>query len=209
MGLWFANQGFRVIVIDLPSFGRSSGLHSYLPSLRILVEAVHAVLVDVVLKDSDEAKNRKVFLQGESMGGFTGLYYAALYPPLPAQEKPTKDKLETTRPNLAGVASVAPMLAISEHSRPSAIVEKIARFIAFFAGRLPFAPGVKGRVSDDIRVEHEFHADPMTYKGWIRIGTGLAILAGIQELWQLAPQITVPVCLNVSRYDSVGFHADF
>lgn len=62
-------------------------------------------------------------------------------------------------------------------------------------------PGVKGNVSDDIRVETEFHADPMTYKGWIRIATGLAILSGMSELWQLAPQITIPVTLHHGKND--------
>lgn len=219
MGLYLCQQGFRVIAIDLPSFGRSSGLHCYLPSLRILVEAVHSVLVDIMKHDPPNMAGRKVFLQGESMGGFTALYYAALYPPLPAsaQVGETMNKLArensnaiaTMRPNLAGVACAAPMLRISPQSRPSATAEKVARVIAFFAGRLPFAPGVKGNVSDDIRVEVEFHQDPQTYKGWIRISTGLAILAGMSELWQLAPQITVPVSLHVSVKTSYGLFFRF
>ena len=56
-------------------------------------------------------------------------------------------------------------------------------------------------MSDDIRVETEFHADAQTYKGWIRISTGLAILAGLSEIWQLAPQINVPVSLHHGKND--------
>lgn len=199
MGLWFAKQGFRVVAIDLPAFGRSTGLHCYLPSLRILVEAAHAVMIDIMEKDPPSMKNRKVFLQGESMGGFTALYYTALYPPLP--DNASHADMQVMRPNIAGVGCCAPMLAIAKNSRPAPVVEKIARFIAVFAGRLPFAPGVKGNVSDDERVEIEFHQDAQTYKGWLRIATGLAILAGMQELWQLAPQITVPVALHHGRND--------
>lgn len=211
MGLYLCKQGFRVIAIDLPSFGRSTGLHCYLPSLRILVEAVHDVLIDIMKNDTPSMSGRKVFLQGESMGGFTALYYAALYPPLSAesQSKGQYNKLarennsaiQTMRPNLAGVACAAPMLRISPQSRPSPVIEKIARILAFFAGRLPMSPGVKGNVSDDIRVETEFHADAQTYKGWIRISTGLAILAGLSEIWQLAPQINVPVSLHHGKND--------
>ena len=207
MGRYYIENGFRVISIDLPSFGRSSGLHSYLPSLRILVEATHAVINDVIRNDPPAMRGRKIFLQGESMGGFTALYYAALYPPVspPSQGGPDLAKMtkehdataDFVRPNVSGVACSAPMLAISAHSRPPPLVEKIARVIAFFAGRLPFAPGVKGNVSDDIRVETEFHADPQTYKGYIRIATGLAILAGLSELQALAPRITVPVAFHV------------
>lgn len=207
MGKFYIENGFRVIAIDLPSFGRSSGLHSYLPSLRILVEATHAVIKDVISNDPPNMQGRKLFLQGESMGGFTALYYAALYPPVspPSQGGPDLRKLaqedqrmaDYIRPNLSGVACSAPMLAISPQSRPAPIVEFIARGIAFMAGRLPFAPGVKGNVSDDIRVETEFLADAQTYKGWIRIGTGLAILSGLEELQKLAPRITVPCMFHV------------
>lgn len=86
-------------------------------------------------------------------------------------------------------------------ARPSYVLETIARVIAFFAGRLPLAAGVKGNVSDDIRVEHEFHADPQTYKGYIRIATGLAILLGLEELQELAPKITVPVSFHHGKND--------
>jgi acylglycerol lipase len=208
MGKYYIENGFRVIAIDLPSFGRSSGLHSYIPSLRILVEATHAVIIDVIKNDPPEMRRRKIFLQGESMGGFTALYYAALYPPVspPSQGGPDLGKMakegqesaEYIRPNLSGVACSAPMLAISPQSRPAPIVELIAKGIAFMAGRLPFAPGVKGNVSNDIRVEYEFLADAQTYKGWIRIATGLAILSGLSELQLLAPRITVPCMFHVS-----------
>lgn len=208
MGKYYIENGFRVITIDLPSFGRSSGLHSYLPSLRILVEAAHAVVKDVIKNDSPEMRGRKLFMQGESMGGFAALYYAALYPPVspPFQGRPDlrkmakqeNDNIDYIRPNLSGVACSAPMLAISPQSRPSAFVESIARMLAFFAGRLPLAEGVKGNVSDDSRIETEFHADPQTYKGNVRIGTGLAILAGMADLQMLAPRITVPCAFHVS-----------
>jgi acylglycerol lipase len=208
VGRYYIEHGFRVIAIDLPSFGRSSGLHSYLPSLRILVEAVHSVMKDVIKNDPVDMRGRKIFMQGESMGGFTALYYAALYPPVssPSQGGPDLAKMakkgdvsiDKLRPNLSGVACSAPMLAISPQSRPSPVVESIAKMIAFFAGRLPFAEGVKGNVSNDIRVEHEFQADAQTYKGNVRIGTGLAILAGMADLQMLAPRITVPCMFHVS-----------
>lgn len=57
--------GFRVIVPDLPSYGRSTGVHSYLPSLDLLPAALHAVLTDVMRNDLANSRNqRKVFLSG-------------------------------------------------------------------------------------------------------------------------------------------------
>lgn len=219
MGKYYIDNGFRVIAVDLPSFGRSSGLHSYLPSLRILVEATHAVIKDVIKNDPADMRQRKFFMQGESMGGFTALYYAALYPPVSPPSKGGPDlkelakegdeKSDYIRPNLSGVACSAPMLAISPHSRPSPLLEKVARLIAFFAGRLPLAEGVKGNVSDDPRVETEFHADPQTYKGNLRIATGLAVLAGLADLQTMAPRITVPVAFHVSRILTFPFNIAF
>jgi acylglycerol lipase len=71
--LRFMKAGFRVIAIDLPSFGKSTGLHAYLPSMRLLVEAVHAVICKV--REEDEAsskpsaqkRRRKLFIEGHSM----------------------------------------------------------------------------------------------------------------------------------------------
>lgn len=79
--------GFRVIAIDLPAFGRSTGLHSYCPSMRLNVEAAHAVIRDVAEHDGEEKVGRKLFMVGNSMGGFTALYYAAIYPPITPPEK--------------------------------------------------------------------------------------------------------------------------
>ncbi|CDS00667.1 hypothetical protein, partial [Sporisorium scitamineum] len=86
--LHFMKRGFRVIAIDLPSFGRSTGLHGYLPSMKINARAMHAVVMDVSMWDEESGllgkagRERKLFAEGHSMGAFTVLYYAALYPPL-------------------------------------------------------------------------------------------------------------------------------
>lgn len=67
--------------------------------------------------------------------------------------------------------------------------------IIFFAGRLPLARAVRGNVSDDPRVDIEHDLDPQTYRGLLRISTGMAILSGIAELQALAPRINVPICI--------------
>lgn len=206
-GYHFAKAGFRVIVLDLPTFGRSSGLHAYLPSMRILVEAVHAVLYDLRSLDTNqgtkEVSRRKLFLEGHSMGGFTALYTAAIYPPQESEQDKEVDALigEDWRPRVDGIAVAAPMIGISPESRPGPIVELIARVLRFFVGRLPLASAVRGNVSDDERVETEFHLDPMTYKGKLRIATGLAILEGLQHLHTLTDQIHCPVSMHHGDHD--------
>ncbi len=62
---------------------------------------------------------------------------------------------------------------------------------------------IKGNVSDDPRVEHEFEADPLTYKGKLRISTGLAIVAGIEDLTKKAHLITCPLTIHHGANDRV------
>lgn len=67
---------------DLPSHGRSSGLHTFLEDADHLPNSIHAVLKDVQRKDKSrgvDSKNRKLFIFGMSMGGFTVINYAARY----------------------------------------------------------------------------------------------------------------------------------
>lgn len=132
----FAQAGFRVILVDLPTFGNSSGLHAYIPSLKILIEAVHAVLFDV--RDHDLAEQeggpfvvtdtrRKLFLEGHSMGGFTALYYAALYPPATEEELKNGGLVgDKWRPHIDGVAVAAPMIGISPECECGAIPHSMA-----------------------------------------------------------------------------------
>lgn len=197
--------GFRVIALDMPSFGRSSGLHSYLYTMRWNVDALDAVMYHV--RTFDEAENlpnlatRKRFAQGSSMGGFTVLYHCALHPPVAtkAQGGPeTHDRLA-----LDGIAVSAPMLRIAPESRPNMFVEMVGRLISLVAGRLPLARAIKGNVSDDPKVEFYARQDPQVYHGLVRVDTGLAIIAGIDHLNEIVSQIRCPVAIHHGSHDRV------
>jgi len=47
-------NGFRTIAIDMPTYGRSSGLHSHLPTLRMNEGALSAVMAHVRLCDEND-----------------------------------------------------------------------------------------------------------------------------------------------------------
>jgi len=47
-------HGFRTIAIDMPTYGRSSGLHSHLPTLRLNEGALSAVMAHVRLCDEND-----------------------------------------------------------------------------------------------------------------------------------------------------------
>ena len=75
--------GFRAVALDMPSFGRSSGVHAYLPDLLLNAEAIEAVMQHVRFLDERDgmpgARQRKAFGQGSSMGGFTVLYLSLIH----------------------------------------------------------------------------------------------------------------------------------
>ena len=106
----FLEAGYRIIVPDLLSHGRSTGLHAYVLNVSPLeletgrqrdafqaereafqmedvAAGVDAVICDVALKDMERAgkteatiNERKLFAAGSSMGGFTALLYALYVP---------------------------------------------------------------------------------------------------------------------------------
>nr|ODN88525.1 lysophospholipase [Cryptococcus depauperatus CBS 7855] len=228
---YFLQAGFRVILPDLPSYGRSTGVHSYLPSLLLLTSALHVVLADVVQNDLAHGRTqRKVFLSGASMGGWTVLYYLLKFPPTSnaetvAAQAPRKDvsppkqgsgkgydqgerqcSNEKVRIQVAGAFVLCPMVEVSKDSRPSLILEQIGRAIVYFAGTLPLANAVRGNISDDPRVEEDFFADPLCYHGMLRVGTGLAALEGMIELQKRAGEINVPIRIVHGNKDRATSH---
>ncbi|CAD6582923.1 MAG: alpha-tubulin [Tremellales sp. Tagirdzhanova-0007] len=227
----FIRAGFRMIVPDLPGYGRSTGVNSYLPSLLLLPAALHVVLTDVVQNDLNHGREqRKVFLSGASMGGWTVLYYLLKYPPSTSSIRlaDSASEFDTSLPTgglgkgydggerrrgeekkriqVAGAFVLCPMVGVAKNSRPHWITEYIGRAIVSLAGVLPIATSVRGNVSDDPSVEADFFADPLCYHGMLRVGTGLSLLGGMIELDRRAEEIDVPIRLIHGSADRVTSH---
>lgn len=72
---------YRVIVPDLPSHGRSFGIHVHLTDMSLLADAVWEVVKDVVRFDltqttgsqEGEVQDRKTFIAGQSLGGYVAV----------------------------------------------------------------------------------------------------------------------------------------
>ncbi|WFD35971.1 acylglycerol lipase [Malassezia cuniculi] len=198
--------GFRTIAIDMPSFGRSTGLQAYLPSMMENPEALDAVMRHVRFCDAEngDTAHRFRFAQGSSMGGFTALYHAALNPPISPESLGGPAFGTVDRVSLDGVAVTAPMLRIAPESLPHPIVQFVAHIImAIGGGRLALARAIRGNVSDDPRVEEYARQDPQVYQGYVRVSTGLNIVIGLQHLDILTPQIRCPVSLHHGANDRV------
>ncbi|CAG8643349.1 4534_t:CDS:2, partial [Dentiscutata erythropus] len=122
----YLEQGFRIIGLDLPGFGRSSGLHAHINDCNDLIEAVHEVINHV--KNLND-KKRKVILYGGSMGGMIVLSYAIKYPD-----------------NFDAFSVYCPFIYLSSASRPSKFIEILARIlIKTPLGRIPIAVAHSGK----------------------------------------------------------------
>ncbi|GJJ09921.1 hypothetical protein Clacol_004145 [Clathrus columnatus] len=150
------SKGFRVIAPDMPSFGRSTGLHSYILNHKQLISTIESVILDV---DTYSSPTRKIFLIGSSMGGGLILNFCALHP---------------ARTRITGAYVLCPMIAISPETRPHIVVETLAQIVKFVAGRLPILSVVRGNLSDDPRVEEEIQTK-------MRLSTAAAMLRCLLE----------------------------
>ncbi|KAK9762936.1 hypothetical protein K7432_010832 [Basidiobolus ranarum] len=186
-GHHFLDLGFRMVVLDLPGFGRSSGLPGYFTNTRVFSDAVHSVVQD--LKERNTGPSRKLFVCGGSLGGYTTLRYALDHPE-----------------GLTAVAVQAPLIYVSPESRPPKIVEYVGQVVLPILGRLPIVEGNKGKNSADPRIDEEFENDPMGYHGNVRVASGLAIISGVEELREELENLSVPFLTQHGDHDRATSH---
>ncbi|TIB64727.1 hypothetical protein E3P78_01022 [Wallemia ichthyophaga] len=197
-GKWVANaaefvrRGYRVVALDLPGHGRSSGLHVFVPSCNILTRALASVVEDIY------PPNKQLFLMGHSLGGFLAINYALQYPPAQNGGKSESDShshslLTPQRPHLAGVYALSPMLGISPETRPPWVVETVARMLASLIGHVPLIRSDGSLKTEDARVIAETLSDIRVYQGALRIGTGLALLSGVESINRDVSKLNTPL----------------
>ena len=187
---------------------------------------MHRVVVHHVQRDREHGINpqRKLFVSGASLGGYTAAAYCMRYH---GPNSPPPSLTEPDGPIVSGVVLQCPLIEVSADSRPAYAVELMARGLSFFLGRLGFAAANKGRNTD--RIEIEYGASPVrglsdlqrsslipapvrccTHglanrpdHGKLRIATGLAILRGLTELESRLSEITVPLLVLHGTSDRV------
>ncbi|ORY91597.1 lysophospholipase [Leucosporidium creatinivorum] len=207
----FLDAGYRLLIPDLPSHGRSTGIHCYVPDMEALADAVYAVLSDVLLEDSKLVKSadgsfkqrRKIFVAGQSLGGFTAALTCLKYGSLDSAETTELKADDSFKPKISGGCFLCPMLAINPETMPAYPVQLLARGIASFAGPLPLASANKGKNSEDPDVEEQFQRDPQTYHGKLRVGTGLAILSGLIDINKNMEALKIPFIIHHGTGDRV------
>ncbi|KAJ3078723.1 hypothetical protein HK102_004284 [Quaeritorhiza haematococci] len=190
----FTEQGYTVVAPDFYGFGRSAGLHGYIPSTWNLVDSLHHVM-EYVHKEwvpRDEKDERKaVVLFGASMGGHISLLYATKY-----QDAGFVDCLTL----------LCPLVYAAKESTPAPFVQVIAKGLRFVIPRLPIASANRGKATKQLHIEQAFADNPLNYVGPMRIGTGLSLLETMGYLEEHLHVIRLPYLLQQGKVDIVVDH---
>lgn len=162
--------GYGVYTIDHRGHGRSEGLRAYIDTLDRPVADLKQYITNIRAAHPGE----RLFLYGHSMGALIALGCALAH-----QE------------DIDGlITSGAPVLA--DANVPGWLLT-VARGIAAVAPTLPLANLVPvERLSHDPAVIAAFRADPLTYKGKLRAGMGMAINDKAAWVRQRLPELRVP-----------------
>lgn len=158
--------------IDLEGFGRSSGRLGYFENVMDIVDDVLAYIAQIRDAHSEPIQ---VFLMGGSMGGLITLHSCLEH----QRRSSSSDAL------INGMILQAPALSIHKDSKPSQVTIAFARGLQMLIPKLPLSPGNAGNnSSESVREINERRCadDPLFYSGWIRVGTGLAILSAQEAL---------------------------
>ncbi|TPX69596.1 hypothetical protein SpCBS45565_g02311 [Spizellomyces sp. 'palustris'] len=171
----FVEARFRVTSPDLVGHGRSSGVHGAFTSIDEQVDAVREVIIKAV-RGMAPSESGKIFILAGSLGGLVALSYARKYG-------------QDSQASPSGMVILCPLVSAAADSRPSWTVELIAKALSRVAPSLPLAEANRGKNGGD---EEAFFSDPLTYHGRLRIGTGLAMLYGFENLQAHLEEIKTP-----------------
>ncbi|KAJ3144957.1 hypothetical protein HDU89_007661 [Geranomyces variabilis] len=186
------DAGFRLTSPDLIGHGRSSGIHGGFSSIEEQVTVVKDILLYVV-RDLPPSKSGNVFLLGGSLGGLILLSYSRTYGNVPE-----------LAPD--GMVVLCPLVDVAPESRPGWPVEMVAKTLSWVTPFMPLAEANRGKNASDIKFEEIFLADPLTYHGRLRVGTGLAMLRGFEALQADLENVKTPFIVIHGDADRATSH---
>lgn len=180
----FSKEGFIVLTFDHYGHGRSDGLHGYVPSVDGMVEDVQHHITQ--FSNSEGMSHLPIFTLGISMGGLVQLMHSLKYP-------------ETIR----GMVCMCPLVYPTGGVTPSPFVQAIGRSIRSLLPEIGLKPGNKGKGFVDKEKQKIDEEDPRAYHGWLRVGTGFALLEGFMSMQRRLSEVSVPFLLFHGTLDDV------
>ncbi|ETV92401.1 hypothetical protein, variant [Aphanomyces invadans] len=184
-------DGWIPAAYDTHGFGRSSGRHGHVTSISDLADDA----IFVVRHFKERFPNAPFFLVGGSMGGLTAVHVAL------------KLQAQGASNLLSGVIFHAPALHVAADVRPPAQVEFVGRLLVQLAPKLPLLPSVDAPppANGPAQVIPE-EEDALFYDGRLRLGTGLAVLAGIGQVASQLNKVALPLLVQHGESDLVVPH---
>ncbi|RHY96265.1 hypothetical protein DYB37_001700 [Aphanomyces astaci] len=183
-------DGWVAAAYDTHGFGRSSGRHGHVTSIAELADDA----LFMVRHFKQRFPNVPLFLIGGSMGGLTAVHTAL------------KLQAQSDAGLLAGVIFHAPALHVAADVRPPPHVEFVGRLLVQLAPKLPLLPSVDATPPPANTLPlsmSEEEADPLFYEGRLQLGTGLAVLAGIEQVSSQLHKLTLPMLVQHGEADAV------
>ena len=169
-----AESGFACYAPDHRGHGRTGPLAGYMPEVNTVLADVHH------LRDHVDSAHPglPVFMIGHSMGGLITMRYLQKY-------------------GSEGIAGAIPISSgvLVPPDIPE-FMQTLSAVLGRFTPRLPvqafFAPEKATRVPEE---QAKLHADPLIYKGWIRAGTGWALLRAMHAAMSEMSRVTAPLLI--------------
>ncbi|KAG8905877.1 hypothetical protein FRB99_008088 [Tulasnella sp. 403] len=180
--------GYRIIVPDLPSHGRSTGVHGHIGSSKQVADAIFATMVDT--RRWSGKTPRKTHFFGVSFGGFSAISYCMHY----GKDIP-----------IDAVFLGCPLIGVATETDRPWIVKALGRLANSWAGRFPLLPtrSIDEAFGKGTQAAQEYRDDYRIYHGHLRISTGLALLDGCEAIQKYASSFSIPIRIIHGDIDTV------
>jgi acylglycerol lipase len=181
-------KGIAVIAMDMRGWGLSDGESMYLNDMDTFVEDVNTLYRKIhALPRFEKVKSR--FLLGKSLGGLITAFAVAAYPT-----------------NWTGLLGLSGAYQLDPGVQPSPLLVCIMRGIGMVVPKLAFKePFDEHLIASDKKALEAWRQDDLCCKDKLRLGYGINILQGTQELvsTRVVDQLNIPMLMMIGDADRV------
>jgi acylglycerol lipase len=175
-----AENGYDVYTLDHRGHGKSEGMRAYVDGFDAIVADLKSYYDQIAAQHPDST----IFMIGHSMGALISLYYT-----LKHQE------------TLAGLVTSGPPLTAEENMSPLLVMA--ANTLNKLIPTAPIVNAIQASLASDPSVDEAFQRDPLTYKGKMRVRTGLSISETARYVREHLADLKLPVLFLHGEADGI------